>query len=419
MILYNLLRIFLYLVIIVLSIFNKKLLKFSKSRLFQKMEDDNFLNNDEKTILIHFSSVGEFNLSKELIERILENTKIEKKQKIILSVMTDTGFETVSKKYSKNRNVKIFYFPLDDFFAIKKIYKKYKIDQTIVIETEIWPNLYYFAEKYGKLFIVNGRLTEKKLKSYLKFGWLIRKTVNRATKIMVQSIPDKERYEKLGIDKNKIKVYKNLKYSIKYNKISDIQKKYYYDMVVNKNKKIIVCGSTRPDEEKIWLDVFKKINIHDEYQLILVPRHLERIEEIKNIILENFSRDDYSSMTEIEKNKIDYGTEKTKKIIVVDKMGVLTDFYQLADFVFVGGTLVDIGGHSILEPLYYGKKPIIGKYFQNIEEIVKDAKDLGFVEIVENENEIIEYLKKVENVDTKSFFEKNNEINKILEEILY
>ena len=419
MILYNLLRIFLYLVIIVLSIFNKKLLKFSKSRLFQKMEDDNFLNNDEKTILIHFSSVGEFNLSKELIERILENTKIEKKQKIILSVMTDTGFETVSKKYSKNRNVKIFYFPLDDFFAIKKIYKKYKIDQTIVIETEIWPNLYYFAEKYGKLFIVNGRLTEKKLKSYLKFGWLIRKTVNRATKIMVQSIPDKERYEKLGIDKNKIKVYKNLKYSIKYNKISNIQKKYYYDMVVNKNKKIIVCGSTRPDEEKIWLDVFKKINIHDEYQLILVPRHLERIEEIKNIILENFSRDDYSSMTEIEKNKIDYGTEKTKKIIVVDKMGVLTDFYQLADFVFVGGTLVDIGGHSILEPLYYGKKPIIGKYFQNIEEIVKDAKDLGFVEIVENENEIIEYLKKVENVDTKSFFEKNNEINKILEEILY
>lgn len=419
MILYNLLRIFLYLVIIVLSIFNKKLLKFFKSRLFQKMEDDNFLNNDEKTILIHFSSVGEFNLSKELIERILENTKIEKKQKIILSVMTDTGFETVSKKYLKNRNVKIFYFPLDDFFAIKKIYKKYKIDQTIVIETEIWPNLYYFAEKYGKLFIVNGRLTEKKLKSYLKFGWLIRKTVNRATKIMVQSIPDKERYEKLGIDKNKIKVYKNLKYSIKYNKISDIQKKYYYDMVVNKNKKIIVCGSTRPDEEKIWLDVFKKINIHDEYQLILVPRHLERIEEIKNIILENFSRDDYSSMTEIEKNKIDYGTEKTKKIIVVDKMGVLTDFYQLADFVFVGGTLVDIGGHSILEPLYYGKKPIIGKYFQNIEEIVKDAKDLGFVEIVENENEIIEYLKKVENVDTKSFFEKNNEINKILEEILY
>ena len=300
---------------------------------------------------------------------------------------------------------------------MKKIYKKYKIEKTIVVETEIWPNLYYFAQKNGQLFIVNGRLTEKKLKSYLKFGWLIRKTLNCATKIMVQSIPDKERYERLGIDKNKIKVYKNLKYSIKYNKISNEQKKYYLDTIIDKNKKVIVCGSTRPNEEKIWLEVFKMINIDNEYQLVLVPRHLERLGEIENIILEKFSKDDYSLITQIEKEKINFKTQDWKKIIVVDKMGVLTDFYQLADFVFVGGTLVDIGGHSILEPLYYGKKPIIGEYFQNIEEIVKDAKELGFVEIVKNKDEIIEYLKKSENIDTREFFEKNNEIDKILNEI--
>ena len=417
MILYNLLRFLLYFIIIILSIFNKKLLKFFKSRLFQKMGNDKFLNNNEKAILIHFSSVGEFNLSKELIEKILQNRKAGENQKVILSVMTDNGFSAVNKKYSENKNVKIFYFPLDDFFEIKKIYKKYKIEKTIVVETEIWPNLYYFAAKSGELFIVNGRLTEKKLKSYLKFGWLIRKTLNRATKIMVQSISDKERYEKLGLDKNKIKVYKNLKYSIKYSKISGEQKKYYYDTIVNKNKKVIVCGSTRPDEERIWLEVCKKRNIDNEDQLVLVPRHLERINEIENIILEKFSKDDYSLLSQIEKNITEAKTNNWEKIVVVDKMGVLTDFYQLADFVFVGGTFVDIGGHSILEPLYYGKKPIIGKYFQNIEEIVKDAKELGFIEIVENEDEIVRYLKKSEKVNTKSFFEKNNQIDKILEEI--
>ena len=417
MILYNLLRVLLYFIIMILSIFNKKLLNFFKTRLFQKMGNNNFLNNNEKAILVHFSSVGEFNLSKELIEKILQARKGEKNQKVILSVMTDTGFSAVSKIYSEDKNVKIFYFPLDDFFAMKKIYKKYKIEKTIVVETEIWPNLYYFAQKNGQLFIVNGRLTEKKLKSYLKFGWLIRKTLNCATKIMVQSIPDKERYERLGIDKNKIKVYKNLKYSIKYNKISSEQKKYYLDTIIDKNKKVIVCGSTRPNEEKIWLEVFKMINIDNEYQLVLVPRHLERLGEIENIILEKFSKDDYSLITQIEKEKINFKTQDWKKIIVVDKMGVLTDFYQLADFVFVGGTLVDIGGHSILEPLYYGKKPIIGKYFQNIEEIVKDAKELGFVEIVKNKDEIIEYLKKSENIDTREFFEKNNEIDKIFNEI--
>ena len=208
MILYNLLRFLLYFIIVILSIFNKKLLKFFKSRLFQKIGNDKFLNNNEKATLIHFSSVGEFNLSKELIEKILQNRNAGENQKVILSVMTDTGFSAVSKKYSENKNVKIFYFPLDDFFEIKKIYKKYKIEKTIVVETEIWPNLYYFAAKSGELFIVNGRLTEKKLKSYLKFGWLIRKTLNRATKIMVQSISDKERYEKLGLDKNKLKFLK-------------------------------------------------------------------------------------------------------------------------------------------------------------------------------------------------------------------
>ena len=414
MILYNLLRILLYFVIMILAIFNGKLLKFFKSRLFQKIGNDNFLNEEEEATLIHFSSVGEFNLSQELIEKILESGK---KEKIILSVMTDTGFSAVNKKYSENDNIKVFYFPLDDFFALRKIYKTYKIKKTIIIETEIWPNLYYFAAKNGKLFIVNGRLTERKLKSYLKFKWFIKNTINRAEKIMVQSDFDKKRYEKLGISENKIKVYKNLKYSIKYNEISDEKKKYYFDTVLDKNKKIIVCGSTRPDEEKIWLEVLKKINQNNEYQLVLVPRHLERIGEIEKIILEKFSKKDYLLLTAIEKNKINLEAENKKEIVIIDKMGILTDFYQLADFVFVGGTLVNIGGHSILEPLFYGKKPIIGKYFQNIEEIVRDAQELGFIEIVDNENEIIEYLKKSENVDTKRFFEKNNEIDKILNEI--
>ena len=414
MILYNLLRILLYFVIMILAIFNGKLLKFFKSRLFQKIGNDNFLKEGEEAILIHFSSVGEFNLSQELIEKILESGK---KEKIILSVMTDTGFSAVNKKYSENDNVKVFYFPLDDFFVFRKIYKKYKIRKTIIIETEIWPNLYYFAAKNGKLFIVNGRLTERKLKSYLKFKWFIKNTINRAEKIMVQSDFDKKRYEKLGISENKIKVYKNLKYSIKYNEISDEKKKYYFDTVLDKNKKIIVCGSTRPDEEKIWLEVLKKINQNNEYQLVLVPRHLERIGEIEKIILEKFSKKDYLLLTAIEKNKINLEAENKKEIVIIDKMGILTDFYQLADFVFVGGTLVNIGGHSILEPLFYGKKPIIGKYFQNIEEIVRDAQELGFIEVVENENEIIEYLKKSENVNTKRFFEKNNEIDKILNEI--
>lgn len=406
-IVYNILRYFLYGIIGIVSIFNKKLRIFFNKRLKQDFSKRKFSNNKNEAILIHMSSVGEFNLSRELIDRL-----ILKGENVILSIMTDTGKAAAEKGYGNNENVAIFYFPLDDYVCLANLFKTYKIKKTVIIETEIWPNLYSVASEKSELYIINGRLTEKKMKSYLKIKGFIRKLLNKAEKIMVQSDEDRKRYVSLGLTDEKVKVYKNLKYSIKYEKISEEAEEKYIENNIQKDKKIIVCGSTRPGEEKIWLEVFKEISEEKEYQLVLVPRHLDRIDEVINEIQQIFpegknSKISYSLMSE----------DKKTDILVVDKMGVLRDFYQLADFVFVGGTLVDIGGHSILEPLYYGKKPIIGNYYQNIAEIVEDAKKMNFIKIVENKNEIVEYLKKSEIVDTSEFFRKNNEIDKILEEL--
>lgn len=406
-IVYNILRYFLYGIIGIASIFNKKLRIFFSKRLKQDFSKRKFSNNQNEAILIHMSSVGEFNLSRELIDRL-----ILKGENVILSIMTDTGKATAEKGYENNENVAIFYFPLDDYVCLANLFKTYKIKKTVIIETEIWPNLYSVASEKSELCIINGRLTEKKMKSYLKIKGFIKKLLNKAEKIMVQSDEDRKRYVSLGLTDEKVKVYKNLKYSIKYEKISEEAEEKYIRNNIQKDKKIIVCGSTRPGEEKIWLEVFKEISEEKEYQLVLVPRHLDRIDEVINEIQQIFP--------EGENSKISYSLmseDKKTDILVVDKMGVLRDFYQLADFVFVGGTLVDIGGHSILEPLYYGKKPIIGNYYQNIAEIVEDAKKMSFIKIVENKNEIVEYLKKSEIVDTSEFFRKNNEIDKILEEL--
>lgn len=406
-IVYNILRYFLYGIIGIVSIFNKKLRIFFSKRLKQDFSKRKFSNNKNEAILIHMSSVGEFNLSRELIDRL-----ILKGENVILSIMTDTGKAAAEKGYGNNENVVIFYFPLDDYVCLANLFKTYKIKKTVIIETEIWPNLYSVASEKSELYIINGRLTEKKMKSYLKIKGFIKKLLNKAEKIMVQSDEDRKRYVSLGLTDEKVKVYKNLKYSIKYEKISEEAEEKYIRNNIQKDKKIIVCGSTRPGEEKIWLEVFKEISEEKEYQLVLVPRHLDRIDEVINEIQQIFP--------EGENSKISYSLmseDKKTDILVVDKMGVLRDFYQLADFVFVGGTLVDIGGHSILEPLYYGKKPIIGNYYQNIAEIVEDAKKMSFIKIVENKNEIVEYLKKSEIVDTSEFFRKNNEIDKILEEL--
>lgn len=406
-IVYNILRYFLYGIIGIVSIFNKKLRIFFSKRLKQDFSKRKFSNNQNEAILIHMSSVGEFNLSRELIDRL-----ILKGENVILSIMTDTGKVAAEKGYGNNENVTIFYFPLDDYVCLANLFKTYKIKKTVIIETEIWPNLYSVASEKSEFYIINGRLTEKKMKSYLKIKGFIKELLNKAEKIMVQSEEDRKRYVSLGLTDEKVKVYKNLKYSIKYEKISEEAEEKYIRNNIQKDKKIIVCGSTRPGEEKIWLEVFKEISEEKEYQLVLVPRHLDRIDEVINEIQQIFP--------EGENSKISYSLmseDKKTDILVVDKMGVLRDFYQLADFVFVGGTLIDIGGHSILEPLYYGKKPIIGNYYQNIAEIVEDAKKMSFIKIVENKNEIVEYLKKSEIVDTSEFFRKNNEIDKILEEL--
>ena len=338
--------------------------------------------------------------------------------------MTDTGKEAIKKTYENNENIRIIYFPLDDYFLLKKLYMTFQIKKTIIIETEIWPNLYSVSKKYSELYILNGRLTEKNLKTYLKIKFLIKKILNKAKKIMVQSEEDKTRYLNLGVEKEKIYVFKNLKYSIKYEILSEDKRKNYKENYIIDNRKIIVCGSTRPGEEKIWLEVFREINRDNEYQLIFVPRHLERIHEIINDIKETDIKQSDTGQFGIsqisDNNKKSYSlfSEKEKSdIIIVDKIGILRDFYQLADFVFVGGTLVNIGGHSVLEPLYYGKMPIIGQYYQNIEEIVKEAEKMNFIKIVKNKDEIIEYLKKSEIIDTSEFFRKNNEIDKILKEL--
>ena len=103
---------------------------------------------------------------------------------------------------------------------------------------------------------------------------------------MVQSEEDKTRYLNLEVKKKKIYVFKNLKYSIKYEILSEDKRKNYKKNYIIDNRKIIVCESTRPGEEKIWLEVFREINRDNEYQLIFVPRHLERIHEIINDIKE-------------------------------------------------------------------------------------------------------------------------------------
>ena len=393
---YNIVRFFLYPFLFIAAIFKKKIRAFFYKRIrVEKIKRD-------KYYWIHLSSVGEMNLAEKLIENILDRNK-----KIYLTVMTDTGMELFRKRYSGNPNIKGAYFPLDDYFLIKKTVNMLDIEKLIIIETEIWPNLYGIVSEKSDVIVVNGRISDRTFDKYKKLRGIISGTLNKCSRILVQSDLDFQRYKELGVEEDILKVYPNLKYSIDYPILDEEQKKELEERIRLNGRKLITAGSTRDGEEKILIDIFRRINKNKKYQMILVPRHIQRTEEAAELC-EGL---DFSL----------YSENKKTEIIIVDKMGILREMYQISDLVFVGGTFTNIGGHSILEPLYYGKVPIIGKYYSNIKDVVDSAKPLNLVNIAESEEELESFFLDSDtgkNRETSEFFKKYNKIDEITKEIL-
>lgn len=402
--LYNFFRLVIYIPLVFVYIFNSKKREFLKRRFFQ---DFAFLKNEKEYIWIHCSSVGEVNLSDSLIKKILE----KKSENILLSVFTDTGFETAKKKYSTNDRIKIIYFPLDDYFLIKTILKNIRLKTLIVIETEIWPNLINLCSKVGKVILANGRISDKSFKRDKKIGFILKSLLGEKIDFFcVQTEIDKERFIELGAKKDRVEVTGNLKFDIELENFSEESKENLKNQIYYNGKKIFVCGSTRTGEDEILIESFKKLK---NYLLVLVPRHLDRIPKLEELIKSQGLT--YKKYSELEEG--DY------QVLIVDKMGVLRKFYSIADITFVGGTLVNIGGHSLLEPLFYRKNPIFGKYLQNVKDISKEVlkREIGY--LAENSEEIYENILKIEKNDLDSkkiedFFRENQNVaEKILEKI--
>lgn len=400
---YNFLRLILYIPLIIISLFSRKKRNFIKKRIFQGFRN---LKNGKDYIWIHCSSVGEINLSDSLIKKML----LERKEEILITMFTDTGYATAKKKYKTENRINICYFPIDDYFLIRKILSKINVKLLVIVETEIWPNLIKLNSKKGKVILVNGRISDRSYKKYLKLRFITKALLTgRIDKFYMQTEIDADRIKKIGATPSKVSVVGNLKFDIELEDYSKKEKEELKNKIKAENRKIFVAGSTRTGEDEVLLEVFKHL---ENYLLVLVPRHLERIPKLEKLIEENkFS---FEKLSEIKEKK---------DILIVDKMGILRKFYSISDIAFVGGTLVNIGGHSLLEPLYYRKTPIFGKYLQNVKDISKEIlkRNIGFK--VETSEDILKIIKKIENHEIKNeeiedFFNKNKNVaDKILKEI--
>ena len=300
-------------------------------------------------IWIHAASVGEVNA---VIPLILKINAEQPDTPITLTSNTTTSAAIALKQFPLD--VQHIYFPLDYLWAMKRIIKLINPKAIFIVETEFWPNLYRYANKKDiPLIIINGRISEKTLhaKDWLKKIYAI--TLPLVTKVYARSETDKDRFIQLGANTADIEVLGNIKFSaLTSDKIEPIKL----------DRSYVLAASTRDDEEQLIVDAWLKAE-HDNHLLVIVPRHIQRLNDIVKQ-LQKFN------LNIAIRSKNDSLTPKTD-IYIADTMGELKQFMAGSEFVLMGGSFVQKGGHNIVEVAQLGKAVVFGPDMRSFEDEAK------------------------------------------------
>ncbi|MCM8791935.1 MAG: 3-deoxy-D-manno-octulosonic acid transferase [Candidatus Omnitrophica bacterium] len=337
-------------------------------------------------IWIHAVSVGEVGAVRVLIKKLRE---CYPQKKIVLTTVTSAGRKIAEAILPKED---IYYLPLDLSFLIRSFVRKINPSLFIIVETELWPNLLLSVKKKRvPLVLVNARISSFSLRGYKLIKWLLINLLDYIDLFLVQTDVDKERFLRLGVNPEKIKISGNMKFDIlddyKLEKDNFILKK----LGVNLGEKLLVAGSTHPGEEELILRVFKRLKEKFPFlRLLIAPRHPERAVKIANLVKKEGLRAEFISTIERAPSRKD-------SIFILDILGRLLDFYGIADIVFVGGSFVKKGGHNILEPALFKKPIIFGPYMFNFQDISEQFLKENAALVVRNQEEFYKIVEEIIN----------------------
>jgi len=345
---------------------------------------------DKKCIWIHAVSVGEVNATKTIVAELKKHLP---QYEIILSATTDTGIEQANKLYSKE--LKVFYFPFDFSFIVHRAFKRLKPSICLLMELEVWPNFTSRAYRLNiPVVVVNGRISDRSFPRYNLVKFFVKPTFKKVSLFLAQSAEYADRFLALGGHTKAAVITGSLKYDTAQvtEKVEGADK--LAEQLNTADQRLWVAGGTGPGEEKIILDVFKKLKQQEKYnnlRLAIVPRKPERFDEVADLITQSgFEQTRYSQIKSGEQN-----TETNKDTVILgDTMGDLRKFYSLAAVVFVGRSLVPMGGSDMMESTAMGKCTIFGPHTFNFKETVKSLLQAqGAIEI-KNEKKLYETIQK-------------------------
>lgn len=341
-----------------------------------------------KSVWFHCASVGEVRSIKKIVDTLRQDNK---DISIIISTMTATGRQ-IAVDYIKAD--KAFLLPIENSRAVSMIISYMNVSVLVIVDTELWPNLIFTASNQIPVFLINGRISDKTYKTYKRFKFIFKSVLKRFSAIMTKSELDEERFTNILGKSSKIITAGNIKFQERKSKDS------VKTIKELDNIKFFLAASTHKGEEEIILSWFNG-SMEGFDKLIFVPRHIERSAEVKEIIEKHgysvslYSENDFS-----------------KQVMIIDAFGLLEGLYILADKIFIGGSLKEIGGHNIYEALQFEKTVAVGKYMFSFKEIFDEAKEFGLVKVINNKEDALQFMLGLEkNNNFIDFFNRIDKIN--------
>ena len=316
-------------------------------------------------IWIHSVSVGEVNASLALINRLNQEG-----YQVYLSTTTVTGQQVA--RSSIREKASLLYFPLDFQIISRSFIRHVNPDIIILMETEIWPNFIESAARLGvPVVFMNGRISDHSYRNYLRISRLIRPVFRRISMMCMQSEIDAGRIRKIGAPDEIVRVTGSMKFDYSLEVPEDkLRLNELIGTLLGKKEgsPVWVCGSTKPNEEEQLLSVFTRVKEEfPDLSIIVAPRHPHRGGEVADI----FMKKGFSVIRRSLMDEYPSGKKERFEVLVLDTVGELACIYQVADLVFMGGSLVPTGGQNVIEPAFFGKPIFFGPSMFNFREIAE------------------------------------------------
>jgi 3-deoxy-D-manno-octulosonic-acid transferase len=340
-------------------------------------------SGDADVIWIHAVSAGETIAAVPMIRR-LQSRYSDKR--FIVSNMTPTGAERTRTLLGDS--VIQCFAPYDLPGMVKRFLHRARPSLLLIIDTELWPNIIHYCNRMNvKTMLVNGRMSEASARGYSRLGGLTRSMLNEMTLVTTQTSQQGDRFLELGLPKEKLSVTGSIKFDLS---LPDnlVGRRDFLRLKLGSDRLIFVAASTHEGEDEIILNACRQLRSkHHRLLLVLVPRHPERFDAVVKLAA-GFG---LNTVRHSEEISCDGDTD----VLVVDAMGELIYFYAVAHFAFVGGSLVPVGGHNMMEAAAFELPIVMGPHVQNVDDIAGLFIEAEAMQMVSDADSLVQIIERL------------------------